>query len=62
MRSFVEIDPRAGFALRNDQKIKNDYAWAIDLQICAFAQEGLTQELQTLAMLDEALSATRTET
>jgi len=57
MRSFVEIDPRAGFrSFEAIKKIKNDYAWAIDLQICAFAQEGLTQELQTLAMLDEALS------
>ena len=57
MRSFVEIDPRAGFrSFEAIKRIKDDYAWAIDLQICAFAQEGLTQERQTLAMLDEALA------
>ena len=57
MRSFVEIDPRAGFrSFEAIKRIRQDYAWAIDLQICAFAQEGLTQELQTLAMLDEALA------
>ncbi|WP_081176136.1 amidohydrolase family protein [Rhizobium rhizosphaerae] len=58
MRSFVEVDPRAGFrALEAILKIKAHYAFALDLEICAFAQEGLTQEPATYAMLDEALSA-----
>lgn len=56
MRSFVEIDPRAGYrsfvALK---RIRDDFAFAIDIQLCAFAQEGLTQEPQTLAMLNQAL-------
>src|SRR5258708_1593618 len=45
MRTHVEIDPRVtlkGFhAVR---QLKRDYAWAIDLQICAFPQEGLTND------------------
>lgn len=57
MRSFVEIDPRAGFrSFEALKRIKADYAFAIDIELCAFAQEGLTQEPDTFAMLDDALS------
>lgn len=56
MRSFVEVDPRAGMrsfeALRT---VQDSYRWAIDIELCAFAQEGTTNEPQTLQMLDEAL-------
>jgi cytosine deaminase len=56
MRSFVEIDPRAGLrSFDAIRRIRADYAFAIDIEICAFAQEGLTNELQTLEMLDRAL-------
>jgi len=56
LRTFVEIDPRAGFrSFDAILRLKQDYAFAVDLEICAFAQEGLTQEMQTHAMLDEAL-------
>ncbi|WP_337270701.1 amidohydrolase family protein [Oryzifoliimicrobium ureilyticus] len=57
MRTFVEVDPRAG--LRSFDailRLKADYAFAIDIDICAFAQEGLTQEPETFALLDQALS------
>ncbi|WP_075217830.1 amidohydrolase family protein [Mongoliimonas terrestris] len=56
LRTFVEIDPRAGF--RSFEAIKAvRAAWAglITIEICAFAQEGLTQEPETEAMLDRAL-------
>ncbi|MFK0166111.1 amidohydrolase family protein [Rhizobium sp. NPDC090279] len=57
MRSFVEIDPRAGFrSFEAIKRIRNDYAFAIDIEICAFAQEGLTNEPETYDMLDAALS------
>lgn len=57
MRSFVEIDPRAGFrSFEALKRIKADYAFAIDIELCAFAQEGLTQEPETFAMLDQALA------
>jgi len=57
MRSFVEIDPRAGFrSFEAIKRIRTDYSFAIDIEICAFAQDGLTNETDTLAMLDEALA------
>jgi cytosine deaminase len=57
MRTFVEVDPRAGFrSFEAIKQIRHAYAWAIDIQICAFAQEGLTNEPQTAEMLDRALS------
>lgn len=58
MRSFVEVDPRVGFrGLEAVERVKADYAFAIDIDICAFAQEGTTQEPETLAMLKRALAA-----
>lgn len=57
MRSFVEIDPRAGFrSLDALLHLRADYAHAITLELCAFAQEGLTNEPETYAMLDAALA------
>ncbi|MFS2151788.1 amidohydrolase family protein [Rhizobium sp. Rhizsp42] len=57
MRTFVEIDPRAGFrSFHAIKRIRADYAFAIDIEICAFAQDGLTSEPETLAMLDAALA------
>ena len=56
MRTFVEVDPRAGFrSFEAIKQIRRAYAWAIDIQICAFAQEGLTNEPETAGMLDHAL-------
>ncbi|MFT3974964.1 MAG: amidohydrolase family protein [Amaricoccus sp.] len=57
MRSFVEIDPRAGFrSFAALKRLREEFRFAIDLQICAFAQEGLTNEPETLKMLDAALA------
>ncbi|MGR3805679.1 amidohydrolase family protein [Marinibacterium profundimaris] len=57
MRTFAEVDPRAGTrCFEALTALKADYAYAIDLEICAFAQEGLTQEMQTYDMLDRALA------
>ncbi len=56
MRSFVEVDPRAGLrSFAALKRIRADYAFALDLELCAFAQEGLTQEPETDALLEEAL-------
>lgn len=58
MRSYAEVDPRAGLrGFQALQRLKQDYAWAIDIQICAFAQEGLTNEPQTEELLVAALEA-----
>jgi cytosine deaminase len=57
MRAFVEVDPRVEMrSFRAIKRIKRDYAFAIDIEICVFAQEGLTNEPETLALLDEALA------
>ncbi|UXS04692.1 amidohydrolase family protein [Agrobacterium tumefaciens] len=57
MRTFVEIDPRAGIrSFEAIKRVRDEYAFAIDIQICAFVQEGLTQEPETEAMLDAALA------
>jgi cytosine/creatinine deaminase len=58
IRGFVEIDPRAGFrSFEAVRRVKADYAFAVDIEICAFAQEGLTNEPETLDMLETALAS-----
>jgi cytosine deaminase len=55
MRTHVEVDPRIGLtAFHAIQRLKRDYDWAIDLQICAFPQEGLTNDPGTEELLIEA--------
>jgi cytosine/creatinine deaminase len=45
MRTHVEIDPRIGLrSFEAIKSLKRDYAWALDLSICAFPQEGLTND------------------
>ena len=45
MRTHVEVDPRVGLtSFRALKKLKADYAWAIDLQLCVFPQEGLLDD------------------
>ncbi len=55
MRTHVEIDPRIGLkGFHAIQKLKRDYAWAIDLQICVFPQEGLYNDPGTDQLLWQA--------
>lgn len=56
MRTHVEIDPRIGLrSFEAIRQLKRDYAWAIDLSICAFPQEGLTNDPGTDELLVQAL-------
>lgn len=56
MRTFVEIDPRAGFrSFEAICRIRRDFTWAIEIEICAFAQDGLTNDPGTEPMLERAL-------
>jgi cytosine deaminase len=56
MRTHVEIDPPAGLiSLEGVMQAARDYAWAIDVEVCAFPQEGLTQVPETDPFLVEAL-------
>jgi len=55
MRTHVEVDPRVGLKGFNAVRhLARDYAWALDLQICAFPQEGLTNDPGTEELLIEA--------
>jgi cytosine deaminase len=55
MRTHVEIDPRIALkGFHAIRKLKQDYAWAIDLQICVFPQEGLFNDPGTDALLWQA--------
>ena len=56
MRTHVEIDPRIGLrGFEAIKMLKRDYAWAIDLSICVFPQEGLTNDPGTEQLLVAAL-------
>src|SRR6266542_455780 len=56
MRSHVEIDPIVGLkGLEALSALKREYAPAIDLQLCAFAQEGILRSPGTEALLAKAL-------
>ncbi len=56
MRTHVELDPNGG--LRGFEALKQlaaDYRWAVDIELCVFAQEGLTNVPETDANLVTAL-------
>jgi cytosine deaminase len=56
MRTHVELD--AGVEMRSFdalEKLRRDYAWAIDIQLCVFPQEGLTNNKRSDELLVEAL-------
>jgi cytosine/creatinine deaminase len=55
MRTHVEVDPRIGLkGFHAISRLKRDYAWAIDLEICVFPQEGLLNDPGCEALLAEA--------
>jgi cytosine deaminase len=57
MRSHVEVDPILELsALEAILPLKTEYAPAIDLQICAFAQEGILRAPGTEGLLRRALT------
>lgn len=58
MRTHVEVDPRVGLtSVRALARLKQDYAWAIDMQLCVFPQEGLLDDPGSEDVLVAALEA-----
>jgi cytosine deaminase len=58
MRTHVEIDPRIGLrSFAAIARLKRDFAWAIDLEICVFPQEGLLNDPGTEELLVAACEA-----
>ena len=57
LRTFVETDAKTQLRSFNAiKKAREKYAFAIDIEICAFAQDGLTTAPQTYALLQQALT------
>jgi cytosine deaminase len=56
MRTHVELDPGIGMTgFEAIEQLARDYAWAIDLELCVFPQEGLTNYPGTEELLVEGL-------
>ena len=56
MRTQVEVDPAIGMrGFDAVQSLITDYCWAIDIEICVFPQDGLTNNPGTDELLVEAL-------
>ncbi|MDO6408092.1 amidohydrolase family protein [Pantoea phytobeneficialis] len=58
MRTHIEIDPVIGLTgFRAIRRLQADYAWALDLQLCVFPQEGMLNNPGTETLLCEALAS-----
>ncbi len=56
MRSHVEVDPTVGLVgMEALLPLQQDYAWGITIQLAVFAQEGMTQQPETIHLLRQAL-------
>jgi len=56
IRTHVEIDPPVGTkGVEALKMLQKEYAWAVDLELCAFAQEGLAKMPETDKALVRAL-------
>jgi len=58
MRTHVEVDPRIGLtSLHALRRLKHDYSWAVDLELCVFPQEGLLDDPGCEELMVAALQA-----
>jgi cytosine/creatinine deaminase len=56
MRTHVELDPGIGMTgFDAVEQLARDYAWAMDVELCVFPQEGLTNNPGTEELLIEGL-------
>ncbi len=56
MRTHVEVDPGIGLrGFEGVQHLARDYAWAMDIELCVFPQEGLLNNPGTDELLVEGL-------
>ena len=56
MRTHVEVDPGIGMCgFEGVQALVDEYKWAIDIELCVFPQEGLTNNPGTDELLVEGL-------
>ncbi|MBN9792233.1 amidohydrolase [Pseudonocardia sp. TMWB2A] len=60
VRTHVELDPTVGRrGLEGVLAAAAEWAWAVDVEVCVFAQDGLTGSPETARLLDEALGGAR---
>ena len=56
MRTHVEVDPGIGMrGFDGVARVAGAYRWALDIEICVFPQEGLTNSPGTAALMRQAL-------
>lgn len=56
LRAHVEIDSKIGLkGFRAILALKREFAWAISVQICIFPQEGLTNDPESIRLMQEAV-------
>jgi cytosine deaminase len=56
IRTHLEVDPGIGLrGLEGILPLKREYAWAVDIEICVFPQEGLLNNLGTEELMIAAL-------
>jgi cytosine/creatinine deaminase len=56
MRTHVELDPGIGMiGFEAVEQLARDHAWAMDIELCVFPQEGLTNNPGTAELLIEGL-------
>ncbi len=56
IRTHVEVDPGIGLrGFEGVQQLTRDYAWAVDIELCVFPQEGLLDNPGTDELLQEGL-------
>jgi cytosine deaminase len=56
MRTHVEVDPGVGLrGFEGVEALVDEYKWAIDIELCVFPQEGLTDNPGTDELIVEAL-------
>ncbi|MBS0447630.1 MAG: amidohydrolase family protein [Proteobacteria bacterium] len=57
VRTHVEVDPGIGLrGFDGIRQVAEDYRWAVDVEICVFPQEGLTNHPGTEELMREALA------
>lgn len=56
MRAHCEVDPKVGLrGFEGVKRLVDEYAWAIDIEICVMPQEGLTNNPGTDELIVEAM-------
>ena len=56
MRTHVEVDPILGLkSMEALLPLKKEYAWGVTIQLAVFAQEGITNQPETLDLLIQAM-------